>query len=134
MYHMGQLDGKVALVTGVSRSIGKAIAIGLAKGGVKLALATRTIEGLKATAEQVKEAGSEALVIPTDVRVEEEIENLFKKTLVYYGRLDILVNNAVIFGPSPIDKLLTKTWDDVITTNLCGSFLYARAAFRIMKE
>ncbi|MGD9143555.1 MAG: SDR family oxidoreductase [Dehalococcoidia bacterium] len=131
---MKQLENTIAVVTGASRSIGKAIAIGLAREGAKLALAARTLEGLNATAGKVKEAGSEALVIPTDVRVEEQIENLFKKTMEHYGRLDILVNNAGIFGGAPFDELPTEIWDDVIATNLRGQFLCARAAFRIMKK
>ena len=130
---MGQLDGKVALVTGSSRSIGQAIAIGLAKEGARLVLAARTLEGLNTTADKIREAGSEALVVPTDVRVEKQIEALFEKTMTHYGRLDILVNNAGIFGPAPFDEFPTETWDDVINTNLRGPFLCARAAFRIMK-
>jgi len=130
---MGQLDGKVAIVTGSSRSIGKAIAIGLAKEGARLVVAARTPETLNATAEKIRESDSEALVVPTDVRVEEQIESLFEKTMEHYGRLDILVNNAGIFASSPFDELSTETWDDVIATNLRGAFLCSRAAFRIMK-
>ena len=101
---MGKLDDKVALVTGASRTIGKAIAIALAKEGARLVVAARTLETLNDTAAMIRESGSEALVVPTDVRSEEEIENLFKKTMEYYGRLDILVNNAGIFGSAPIDE------------------------------
>jgi NAD(P)-dependent dehydrogenase (short-subunit alcohol dehydrogenase family) len=131
---MGQLDGKVALVTGSSRSIGKAIAIGLAREGARLVLAARTLEGLNATAGKVREAGSEALAIPTDVKDEGQIEALFEKTIAHYRRLDILVNNAGAFGASPFDELTTESWDDVIATNLRAPFLCARAAFRIMKK
>jgi NAD(P)-dependent dehydrogenase (short-subunit alcohol dehydrogenase family) len=131
---MGQLDSEVALVTGSSRSIGKAIAIGLAKEGARLVLAARTLDGLNATADKVREAGSEALVIPTDVRDEGQIEALFRQTIAHYGRLDILINNAGIFGMSPIDELTTEIWDDIIATNLRAPFLCARAAFRIMKK
>jgi NAD(P)-dependent dehydrogenase (short-subunit alcohol dehydrogenase family) len=130
---MGKLDDKVALVTGASRTIGKAIAIALAKEGAKLILAARTLETLNTTAAIIKESGSKALVVPTDVRSEEQIENLFKKTMEHYGRLDILVNNAGIFGSAPFDEFPTKTWDDVIATNLRSAFLCSRAAFRIMK-
>ena len=131
---MGQLDGKIALVTGASRSIGKAIAIGLAKEGAELVLAARTLEGLNATAEKVREAGSEALVVATDVKDEAQIEALFEKTMERYGRLDILVNNAGAFGGSPFDELTTESWDNIIDTNLRAPFLCARAAFRIMKK
>ena len=130
---MGKLDDKVALVTGASRTIGKAIAIALAQEGARLVVAARTLETLNDTAEKIRESGTEALVVPTDVRSEEEIENLFKKTMEHYGRLDILVNNAGIFGSAPIDELSTEIWDDVIATNLRSAFLCSRAAFRIMK-
>jgi len=130
---MGKLDDKVALVTGASRTIGKAIAIALAKEGARLVVAARTLETLNDTAEKIRESGSEALVVPTDVRSEEEIENLFKKTMEHYGRLDILVNNAGIFASAPFDEFPTKDWDDVIATNLRSAFLCSRAAFRIMK-
>jgi NAD(P)-dependent dehydrogenase (short-subunit alcohol dehydrogenase family) len=131
---MGQLDGKIALVTGASRSIGKAIAIALAKEGAKLVLAARSIKDLEATAAKIKEAGSEALVVPTDVKEETQIKNLFKKTIDHYGRLDILVNNAGAFFNSPIDEFPTEAWDDVININLRAPFLCTRAAFAIMKE
>ncbi len=130
---MGKLDDKVALVTGASRTIGKAIAIALAKEGARLVLAARTLDKLKDTASLIKESGSAALVVPTDVRSEEQIENLFKKTVEHYGRLDILVNNAGIFGAAPFEQFPTETWDDVIATNLRAAFLCSRTAFRIMK-
>jgi NAD(P)-dependent dehydrogenase (short-subunit alcohol dehydrogenase family) len=130
---MGKLDGKIALVTGASRGIGRAMAIGLAKEGAKLVLAARTLEGLQKTAEAIVAAGSEAEVIQTDVRVEAQIDNLFKNTMERFGRLDILVNNAGIFSGGPIVEMPTETWDDVIATNLRATFLCTRAAFRIMK-
>jgi NAD(P)-dependent dehydrogenase (short-subunit alcohol dehydrogenase family) len=130
---MGKLDDKVALVTGASRTIGKAIAIALAKEGARLVVAARTLETLNDTAEKIRKSGSEALVVPTDVCNEEQIENLFKKTMEHYGRLDILVNNAGIFASAPFDEFPTKAWDDVIATNLRSAFLCSRAAFRIMK-
>jgi NAD(P)-dependent dehydrogenase (short-subunit alcohol dehydrogenase family) len=130
---MGKLDGKIALVTGSSRSIGKTIAIAFAREGANLVLAARNEEGLNATAEAVKALGREAEVVPTDVKVENEIKNLFKKTLQRFGRLDILVNNSGVFHAAPIDKVPTKDWDNVIATNLRAPFLCTRAAFAIMK-
>jgi len=131
---MGQLDGKMALVTGSSRSIGKAIAIALAKEGANLVLAARTVAGLEATAASVRSAGSEALVVPTDLRIESQIDHLFQKTTERFGRLDILVNNAGVFDGGPIDQLSTEAWDNVIGVNLRAAFLCTRAAFRIMKQ
>jgi NAD(P)-dependent dehydrogenase (short-subunit alcohol dehydrogenase family) len=131
---MEKLDGKVALVTGASRSIGKAIAIGLAKEGASVVLAARSIEGLKKTAATIAECGAVAEVVPTDVTSEQQIEALFKRTMERFGRLDILVNNAGIFDGGPIDQFPTEAWDRVIATSLRGPFLCTRAAFRIMKN
>ena len=130
---MGKLDGKIALVTGSSRSIGKAIAIAFAQEGANLVLAARSIEGLNATAKAIKESGREAEVVPTDVKVESEINHLFKTAMERFGRLDILVNNSGVFHAAPLDKVPTEAWDNVIATNLRAPFLCTRAAFAIMK-
>jgi NAD(P)-dependent dehydrogenase (short-subunit alcohol dehydrogenase family) len=131
---MGQLEGKIAIVTGSSRSIGKAIAIAFAKEGASLVLAARSAEGLNATAKEIKDLGGVAEVIPTDVMQEAEIDNLFKKTIARFKRLDILVNNSGVFHAAPIDKVPTQDWDNVIATNLRAPFLCTRAAFAIMKK
>jgi NAD(P)-dependent dehydrogenase (short-subunit alcohol dehydrogenase family) len=130
---MGQLDGKIALVTGSSRSIGKAIAIALAKEGASLVLAARNVEGLNATAKAIKTLGRDVEVVPTDIKIEQQIDNLFKRAMERFGRLDILVNNAGVFDGGPIDKISTEDWDNVIATNLRAPFLCTRAAFAIMK-
>jgi NAD(P)-dependent dehydrogenase (short-subunit alcohol dehydrogenase family) len=130
---VGKLDGKIALVTGSSHSIGKAIAIALAGEGANLVLAARTIEGLNATARAIKALGREAEVVPADIKIESQIDDLFKRTMERFGRLDILVNNAGVFDGGPIDRITTETWDNVIATNLRAPFLCTRAAFRIMK-
>jgi len=130
---MGLLDGKIALVTGSSRSIGKAIAIAFAKEGASLVLAARTQEGLEATARVIRSLHGDVEVVPTDVKVEADIANLFERTLARFGRLDILVNNSGVFHAAPLDKVPTQAWDDVIATNLRAPFLCTRAAFAIMK-
>jgi NAD(P)-dependent dehydrogenase (short-subunit alcohol dehydrogenase family) len=130
---MGKLDGKIALVTGSSRSIGKAIAIAFAQEGASLVLAARTAEGLNATAAKIKALGRDVLIVPTDVKEEAQIDTLFKKTMAKFGRLDILVNNSGVFHADPIDKVPTADWDNVIATNLRAPFLCTRAAFAIMK-
>ena len=130
---MSQLDGKVALVTGSSRSIGKAIAIALAKEGASLVLAARNVEGLNATAKVIRDLRRDVEVVPTDLKIEAQIDNLFKKTMARFGRLDILVNNGGVFDGGPIDKISTEAWDNVIATNLRAPFLCTRAAFGIMK-
>ena len=131
---MGKLDGKVALVTGASRGIGRGIATGLASEGAKLVLAARDTNGLKETEAKVVTQGGEALVVPTDVTSDEEVTRLFIKTMQRFSRLDILVNSAGAFDSGPIDQLTTEAWDRVIAVNLRAPFLCTRAAFRIMKK
>jgi NAD(P)-dependent dehydrogenase (short-subunit alcohol dehydrogenase family) len=130
---MGQLDGKVAIVTGASRGIGKAISIALAQQGANLVLAARSIADLKETQASIVALGVRAEVVPTDVTSEEQIENLFSKTMECFGRLDILVNNAGVFINEPIDRMSTETWDRVVDIELRAPFICTRAAFRIMK-
>jgi NAD(P)-dependent dehydrogenase (short-subunit alcohol dehydrogenase family) len=130
---MNQLKGKVALVTGSSRSIGKAIAIAMAKEGASLVLAARGAANLNETAKEIKTLKRDVEVVPTDVMIEAQIDNLFQKTMQRFGRLDILVNNSGIFNGGPIDKITTADWDAVIATNLRAAFLCTRTAFRIMK-
>ena len=131
---MNKLDGKVALVTGANKGIGKGIATGLAKEGASLVLAARGETELHSAAEEVRATGVEVLVMPTNVTLEEEIESLFAKTMDRFGRLDILVNNAGAFEGGPVDELSTESWDNVIAVNLRAPFLCTRTAMQIMKR
>jgi len=130
---MGKLDGKVALVTGSNRGIGKGIARGLAAEGASLVLAARNAATLRQVAEELEQAGTPTLAIPTDVADEAQVERLFAQAMERFGRLDILVNNAGAFDGGPLDELTVEAWDKVINTNLRGPFLCTRSAMRIMK-
>jgi NAD(P)-dependent dehydrogenase (short-subunit alcohol dehydrogenase family) len=130
---MRQLDGKIAIVTGASRGIGKAISIGLAQQGANLVLAARNVAELKETQAAAITHGVRAEIVQTDVTSEEQIENLFRKTMEYFGRLDLLVNNAGVFINEPIDQMSTETWDRVVDIELRAPFICTRAALRIMK-
>lgn len=131
---MGQLDGKVAIVTGGNRGIGKGIAKGFAAEGASLTIAARDAELLTQTANELREMNVKVLAVPTDVTDEEQIKALFEKAMAEYARLDILVNNAGAFDGGPIDELSTEAWDKVIGVNLRAPFLCSREAVRIMKE
>lgn len=131
---MGKLEGKVAIVTGGNRGIGKAIAKGLATEGASLTIAARDAELLTQTANELRENGTKVLAVPTDVTQEEQIKSLFEKAMAEYDRLDILVNNAGAFDGGPIDELSTEAWDKVIGVNLRAPFLCSREAMRIMKQ
>lgn len=130
---MAQLDGKVAIVTGGNRGIGKGIAKGLAAEGASLTIAARDAALLTQTADELREKGTEVLAVPTDVTDEAQIKTLFEKAMAQYERLDILVNNAGAFDGGPIDELSTEAWDKVISVNLRAPFLCSREAMRIMK-
>lgn len=130
---MGKLDGKVAIVTGGNRGIGKAIAKGFASEGASLTIAARDAELLTQTADEIREDGIKVLAVPTDVTQEDQIKSLFEKAMAEYDRLDILVNNAGAFDGGPIDELSTEAWDKVIGVNLRAPFLCSREAMRIMK-
>jgi NAD(P)-dependent dehydrogenase (short-subunit alcohol dehydrogenase family) len=131
---MKPLEGKVALVTGASRGIGRAISIGLAQQGAHLILAARNIPDLEAARNTILQYGVMAEVVPTDVTIEEQIMALFRETLVRFGKLDILVNNAGVFVNEPIDQMSTETWDWVINVELRAAFICTREAMRIMKK
>ena len=130
---MGQLDGKVAIVTGGNRGIGKGIAKGLAAEGASLTIAARNAELLEETANELRANGTKVLAVPTDVTDEAQIKALFEKSMTEHGRLDILVNNAGAFDAGPIDELSTEAWDWVVGVNLRAPFLCTREAFGIMK-
>ncbi len=130
---MGQLDGKVVIVTGSSRGIGRAIAIAMAREGASLVLAARTREGLEEARAVITAGGGRAEIVQTDVTSEQQIENLFSKTMEWFGRLDILVNNAGLFVNQPIDQMSTETWDNILSVELRAPFICTRAALRIMK-
>ena len=130
---MGQLDGKVAIITGGNRGIGKGIAKGFAAEGASLTIAARDAALLTQTAEELRNRGAKVLAVPTDVTDEKQIIALFEKAMNEYNRLDILVNNAGAFDGGPIDELSTEAWDKVIGVNLRAPFLCSREAMRIMK-
>jgi len=131
---MGVLDGKVAMVTGSAKGIGKAIAIGLAQQGANLVLADKDVPVMKITEKMIADLGVQVEAVPTDVTEEKQIEAAFAKTMERFGRLDILVNNAGLFYSAPIEEMTTEGWDKLIATSLRGAFLCTRAAFRIMKK
>ena len=113
---MGKLDGKVAIVTGASRGIGKAVAIGFAMEGARVAIAARTEEQLKSglpgtiyeTANAIKAIGGKALPVKTNILEESEVQALVQRVLNEWGRIDILVNNAAVAAPGLFAETTTK--------------------------
>jgi len=130
---MGQLEGKVAVVTGSSEGIGKAIALRFVEEGAKVVFTARSMDKLEALVKQVKDKGGEAIAVRTDVTVEADVVNLFKVTKETYGRLDILVNNAGMGTGMPTHEMPTERWQKMIDTNLNSVFMCSREALKIMK-
>ena len=131
---MGQLNDRVAIVTGASTGIGASIATAFAKEGAKVVLAARRREQLDALARTIQTAGGTALAVPADVTVEEQVLNLFRRTQDAFGRLDILVNNAGTSVGKLTEELTLEEWRRVIDCNLTGAFLCSREALKIMKR
>ena len=132
--NLGKLDGKVALITGGNRGIGKAIARSFAREGAQLTLAARGAGPLQETAEELREEfGIEVLAVTTDVTVEEQMDQLFARSQAQHNQLDILVNNAGAFDGGPLEDIDLSAWNNVLGACLTGTFLATRAAFRIMK-
>ena len=131
---MGQLEGKVAIITGAGTGIGKGIARAFAHEGADLALASRNQANLEATAQELAPTGRKIIVVPTDVTDEASVIALFERTLAEFGRIDILINNSGTFDGGPFEELSLETWRKVLDVNLTGPFLCAREAMKIMKR
>ena len=131
---MKRLDRKIAVVTGSSSGIGKAIALRFGEEGARVVVAARRLDLCRQTAKQIEQAGGEAHVQQTDVSQEGQVETLIQETVRRYGRLDILVNNAGMFGGGRLGDTSTKAFDQVMNTNLRGTFFCCRTGFRQMKQ
>jgi NADP-dependent 3-hydroxy acid dehydrogenase YdfG len=128
------LEGAVAVVTGASSGIGRASALGLAEAGADLALAARREAELEAVAESVRETGSEALVVPTNVRDPEAVEALVAETVEAFGGLDVAVANAGVGRDAPVEELSTEAYRTMMAVNCDGAFFLARAAVPHLRE
>ncbi len=129
------LQGKVAIVTGGSRGIGRSIAVGLAEAGADVAIAARKPEALTEARLAVEATGRRAIEVPTNVRVSDELRNLVDETRTRFGRVDVLVNNAgtnPVFGP--IQELDERAWDVIMHTNVKAVHLLSNLAREAMLE
>lgn len=127
--------GKVAVVTGASAGIGRAVTLKLLENGYCVALAGRTLSKLEETRDLAGTHKDNALVVPTDVTDPDSVALLFSKTAEKFGRVDLLFNNAGIgASPVPVDELNLDEWHATVNTNLNGAFYCARAAFGQMRK
>ncbi len=129
-----KLASKVAIITGGSRGIGKAMALGYAREGANVVIAARTTEEkaklpgtIQKTAQEVEKLGGKALAIKCDVTKEEDVQNMVRQTLEQFGRVDVMVNNAAVAFNAPFLEMPLRRWELVLSVNLTGTFLCCQA-------
>jgi NAD(P)-dependent dehydrogenase (short-subunit alcohol dehydrogenase family) len=125
-----RLDGRVAVVNGASRGIGKAIALGLARAGADVAVAARTIDALSNTAREIEAHGRQALVVPTDMRESTQAEQMIATAVGEFGRIDILVNAAGAALRQPAEAVSEADFDAIYASNIKGITFACAAAGR----
>ena len=131
---MFDLKGKVALVTGARRGMGKTHAVALARQGAKVIITDINEQECRPVTEEIKSNGGEAICFKMDVARKAEVDAVFDAVIKKFGRLDILVNNAGIFVPKPALELTEEEWETTIHINLKGQFLCAQRAAKEMAK
>lgn len=131
---MFNLRGKVALITGARRGMGKADAIALARQGAKIVITDIDLNECQKVADEIKSFGSQAISFKMNVADKNEVDEVFKKTVEHFGRLDILVNNAGIYFSRPALEMTEEEWNRMIDINLKGQFLCAQRAAKEMAK
>ena len=126
------LRDRVAIVTGASQGIGRAIAVELARVGAHVAVCSRRKDALESVADLVRAEGRRALALPCDVGDTRQVDAAVARTVDEFGRIDILVNNAGYRIRAPLEDLPRPEWDAMIATNLTGVFLFSQAVGRVM--
>lgn len=138
----GRLEGKVAIVTGATRGIGRGIALCLAREGADVVVAGRTARELEympgtihSVADEVRSLGRRALPVQVDVAEEDQVKDMVKKTVDEFGRVDVLVNNAgMIVAPKPTWEVTKEEWDRIVAVDLTGTFLCCKYVIPYMME
>ena len=126
--------GKVAVVTGASRGIGRSISLALAAAGAKIVAMDMDPAATEAVVAELKAAGTEAIPFVGNVTVGDDCEKMIDAAMAAFGRVDILVNNAGITRDGLFLRMKDEDWDAVLTVNLKGAFLCSRAAFKVMSK
>jgi NAD(P)-dependent dehydrogenase (short-subunit alcohol dehydrogenase family) len=126
------LDGKISLVTGAGRGIGRAVALILARAGADVALVARSQNQLDAVAKEIQDLGRRAVVFPADLTQTQQLRGLTEKIVQNIGGIDILVNNAGINIPQDSVDVTEEAWDAIMNINLKGAFFMAQAVGKVM--
>ena len=129
------LEGKVAMVTGASQGLGRALALAYAREGAMLVINSRNYESIRDVVEEIHGLGVEVLGIGADVTSSSDVEDLVNVAVEHYDRIDVLVNNAGLLGPRvAIEEYPEDEWRRVLDANLTGPFLLSKAAIPYMRE
>jgi NAD(P)-dependent dehydrogenase (short-subunit alcohol dehydrogenase family) len=129
-----KLDGKVAVVTGARRGMGRTHCFALADSGAKVVVSDIKLAECELVVEEIRERGGDACAIECDVSKKEEVDKLIKETKETYGRIDILVNNAGIVDFKNFFDLQEEDWERILNVNLKGCFFCSQAVAEVMKE
>ena len=127
-----KLGGKCAVVTGASRGLGKAMALGLAEAGADIALVATDRDALERAAEELAPTGVQTLVHPADLREPCQIDEMVAAVHERFGHIDVLLNNAGVINRAPAVDYTAEMWDDVMSINIRGAFFCAQAVGRVM--
>ncbi len=129
------LTNKIAVITGGARGIGRVIALACAQEGADIVLAARSLNTLQETQAEIEALGRKVLAVPTDITSEESVRDLAEQTLAHFGRVDILINNSGITGPTaPLWEISLAEWEETFAVNVTGGFLCCRAFLPSMIE
>jgi len=128
------LNGKVALVTGAKRGIGRNIALTFAEAGADVAICGRTLPDLEKVAEEIRATGRRSLAVKTDVSVKGEVDALVESVVREFGTIDVLVNNVIVYTRGPLVELPEEDWDTTINIGMKGYFLCSQAVAKVMME
>jgi NAD(P)-dependent dehydrogenase (short-subunit alcohol dehydrogenase family) len=126
------LSGRVAIITGGSMGLGRQMAEGLAEMGANLVLCARKKERCEQAAEELKKLGVATLAVACDVKNPEQIREVVQQSVVHFGRIDILINNAGTAWGAPVEEMRLEHWNKVMETNLTGTFLFSQAVGKFM--
>jgi len=129
-----KLQNRVAIVTGGGKGIGREICLGLSKQGAKIVIAELDIENSNKVIEEIKDSGSEAISIKTDISNENSVKNLILETIKKFNKIDILINNAGIRHVKKLDDHNLNDWNDMLSVNLTGPYICCKAVIPEMKK